>query len=425
MYDISNGYRFRFVCFLFSLFLAGPALAQTATINGYSTNETGAICEDLESVLKKYDAYYQQNARPANWATFEWHRLAPTLGTPPVYKGYRTGTLADGTPVGGNTTGNIYSRNFNKCSVPNPCFAKKGTTTEEKTLSTDVSSALFTQMMQAPSGQTFETCYNGCKATGTFSFGEGAAEIGYSVVTNNNKYTGYMCQTSATADVSSTTPTPEKLPTEGGSAEPHTCPAYQCPGQVNGVDVCMPCDRLHTKDETQNSTTSSQTSASGETTTNGSNSSSTSTTSCDATTGNCTTTTTTTTTNSDGSSSTKTSTDTESKDNYCQNNPWDTKQCGGDEGDECEESDLLKCMKPGEPGEAGDPQSATASVSYSSNQAINMPTGCPAPKTFTYFDRTYNIEFTQLCVAAEKARPFVLLLAAAFASIIVVLGLRK
>ena len=204
----------------------------------------------------------------------------------------------------------------------------------------------------------------------------------------------------------------------------------------------MPCDKLWSKSDSTSSTSSSSTSASGATSSDGSNTSSTSVTACDATTGTCTTKTTTTKTNADGSSSSSTSSDTQSKNQYCVKNPWDTKQCGGtvsggsgngdgtgengdEKGEECTDTDLLKCMKAGTVSDSPSVGSADATVNYVSNHSISLPTGCPAPKTFQYFGKTFSFDYDQLCIGAEAARPFVLLLAAAFASIIVVMGLRK
>lgn len=126
-------------------------------------------------------------------------------------------------------------------------------------------------------------------------------------------YSGAPGDGSGSGAPSSTSPT---TPPAGEENQPTTCPTGQCPGTVNGVNVCKPCSGTSTKkdkvEEKQNpdgtkekKETSSKTTCTGKT---------------------CTTESTTTTTNRDASgtvtgTSSTTTTSTEDKGDYCQRNP--------------------------------------------------------------------------------------------------------
>lgn len=188
----------------------------------------------------------------------------------------------------------------------------------------------------------------GCKVVGTVG-GCGRDSKGRTYCSvENGKFTGVSC-----------TPAPEEA---GGDqppeAPPATCPVGKCPGQVNGVDVCVPCHETadpppKEPDPPASSTppasqppaanppgsgpgspgctgncshTSTTTNPDGSTTTTTTNSSN----STNCTGSRCTTTTTTTTTtnrNPNGgitggpTTSTSTSTQDQSKDDYCKQNP--------------------------------------------------------------------------------------------------------
>lgn len=110
--------------------------------------------------------------------------------------------------------------------------------------------------------------------------------------------------------------TPSTTPPAGEESQPTVCPTGQCPGTINGVNVCKPCSGTSTKKDkveekqnpdgtTEKKETSSKTTCTGKT---------------------CTTESTTTTTNRDASgtvtgTSSTTTTSAEDKGDYCQRNP--------------------------------------------------------------------------------------------------------
>ncbi len=154
-------------------------------------------------------------------------------------------------------------------------------------------------------------CHNSCQVTGpsgnyadVYSSLNGkwtATIFGDSVGTRT--YTGSSCQ--ADSDTSS-------------EAKVTTCGKNQCPGQVNGVDVCVACTAISSDTGTDSGSTTQK--ADGSTVKTDSKS----TTTCEGSSCNTTTTTTNTTINPDGSTAgteTKTDTKTELKENFCKENP--------------------------------------------------------------------------------------------------------
>lgn len=110
--------------------------------------------------------------------------------------------------------------------------------------------------------------------------------------------------------------TPSTTPPAGEENQPTACPTGQCPGTINGVNVCKPCGGISTtKDKVEEKQNPDGTEEKNETSSK---------TTC---TGNtCTTESTTTTTNRDASgtvtgTSSTTTTSTEDKGDYCQRNP--------------------------------------------------------------------------------------------------------
>lgn len=457
MYERTGLYRFRFVCFLLGLFLAGPALA-AKLYSPYAfpkENYTDPIEAAQRDLCNYWGAamcgQYRLGLDPSD---------VVDTGVSISYKTYKvsTGTLMSYSAKVYVRTGQQCPSGYvenaqGTCEKQDQCSSKAGKEAGAGLMMFDVSQQYIDQWSVNylnTGNKTATSCHQGCVASGVQQMsgcnGSGADKKCFMVI-DKAKYSGAACQSEdKPADVP-----PAVAPDGAASApswsdsKPFTCDVGKCPGVVNGVQVCMKCDSLQTGSDSTNSTSSSSTNADGSGSSDGSNTSSTSTTTCDETTGKCTTTTTTTKTNADGSSSSSTSTDTESKGQYCVKNPWDTKQCGkgngsgsggdgtgdgeGDgegEGEKCEDTDLLKCMRAGDAsGDSSSVGSSSSTVNYTPSQSISLPTGCPAPKSFQYFGKTFHFDYDQLCIGAEKARPFVLLLAAAFASIIVVLGLRK
>ena len=115
-------------------------------------------------------------------------------------------------------------------------------------------------------------------------------------------------------------------PTDARSSAPAKCPAKQCPGQVNGATVCVPCESTTTADTKK--TTAPDPAASGASAPPAT-STTTKTTNCEG--GKCTTTTETTGTGV-GGTTTKTETAEQSEQSFCAENPK-SDQCADDEED--------------------------------------------------------------------------------------------
>lgn len=197
--------------------------------------------------------------------------------------------------------------NFSKpldqqCPEPDPCQKLSGKSIDGGELQIAVSSS------KSPFPESF--CHNGCNASGPANSyadfysslnGKWTATI-FGDRVGKRHYSGTSCD-ATTKDV------------VAGASK---CPKNQCPGQVNGVDVCVQCDSFSAG--TGNDAGSTTQKADGSTLTT----KSTSTTTCQG--DSCTTSTTTTnsTKNSDGSdggTETKTEDKTESKETFCKQNP--------------------------------------------------------------------------------------------------------
>ncbi|MFV0601760.1 MAG: hypothetical protein ACK5NE_08075 [Brachymonas sp.] len=341
MYDVSNGYRFRLVCLLLGLFLAGPSLA--ATLYSPYAFPAELYVDPVEAAQRDLCNYWS----PALCPKYRLGANPSDISNTGASISYKTYRVSDGLLMGYSAKVYIrtgkecpagYEEKNGQCVVPkNECEEKAGQEAGAGLMMFDVSQQYIDQWSidyLNTGKKTATSCHQGCVATGNQQMsgcnGSGADKKCFMVI-DKTKYSGASCKSeNKPAD------TPPATTPEGGASapswsdsKPFTCDVGKCPGVVNGAQVCMKCDQLSTGSDSSNSTSSSSTSASGATSSDGSNTSSTSTTTCDETTGKCTTTTTTTKTNSDGSSSSSTSTDTESKGQYCVKNPWDTKQCGG------------------------------------------------------------------------------------------------
>ncbi len=87
------------------LLICGQALASVPLANRYTAQGVGSF-SSLEAACSGVDAYFEANAKPSNWVSFQWHRGTEcALGW---YFGYRTGTLDDGRSVGGNFEPHVY-----------------------------------------------------------------------------------------------------------------------------------------------------------------------------------------------------------------------------------------------------------------------------------------------------------------------------
>lgn len=156
-------------------------------------------------------------------------------------------------------------------------------------------------VFQAGDGLTNTLCLAGCQATAFMA----AKHEGKNWVWGPIISTGSACQPSSAPG------TTEAVP---------KCSVGQCPGTLNGNQICVPCDE--TKQDTSSSAAESAASAASgaasgpaqTTTKNGSSS-----TTCKG--ESCTTTAQETVTNPDGSTGTKTTTTTQSKGDYCKENP--------------------------------------------------------------------------------------------------------
>lgn len=156
-------------------------------------------------------------------------------------------------------------------------------------------------VFEAGNGLTTSLCLAGCGATSFMA----AKHEGKNWVWGPIKSTGSQCAVTSAPDVSEASP---------------KCSVGQCPGTLNGNQICVPC--AETKEDTKASSSETAASAasgaapgSGQTTTNSGSSSTT----CAG--GTCTTTGTETVTNPDGSTETKTTSTTQSKGDYCKENP--------------------------------------------------------------------------------------------------------
>ena len=270
------------------------------------------------------------------------------------------------------------------------------------------------------SGGTRYICVNTCTVAAEPEFGWTGPD-GVAWARGAGKYTGATCNGS---DGSGDTPTsPDQSGSGSGDPKAPRCPKGQCPGTVNGVDVCVPCSEApntttQTRDNTGTTTGNSGSPGSTEVTTRRD-------TRCDGT--KCTTTTTTTTTTRDGSGNQtgtptqQTTTTTQSQDAYCTANPT-SQQCGGTgsqagsgsgDGDSEEEgacegsaAETAGCKSLGT-AQADPITNQTKGVSITPDSGWTQASGCPADEVLNLHGLTLTVPFTLLCAAADMARPIV------------------
>ncbi len=194
-----------------------------------------------------------------------------------------------------------------KCSDPDPCQDKAGESVQGEELRIGVTGP------KVPFPSDF--CYNTCQVVGPPGnyadvYGSLNGKWTASIFGDRLKtrlYTGASCK--ETSDTSVDKPPEAKIT---------TCKKTECPVQVNGVNVCVPCTSVSSDTGNDSGSTTEKTDGSKVTT------ESKSTTTCEGDKCTTTTTTTNTTTNSDGSdggTETKTDSKTESKETFCKENP--------------------------------------------------------------------------------------------------------
>jgi hypothetical protein len=239
------------------------------------------------------------------------------------------------------------------------------------------------------------------------------------------------------------TPAPGGNDTPTVQPPPVTCGTGKCPGTVNGLDVCMPCQSGTTESTTDEDKTADA--PTGGASAPGSSdpdyeppgsSSGTGTTKTTCTGTSCTTTTTTTKTGTDGNTQTVTSTKTEPKDDYCTRNPRSalciTSQFGGScdggftfEGDAIQgaiakEIHAQNCLlnRPNDESTLYDqeknktgnqttdlPGNDTVNVgsnSFDQSNALTAGPACIGNKSVTVMGTTVNLPFSGICPWLEN-----------------------
>lgn len=338
--------------------------------------------------------------------------------------------------------------------VKNECEGKKGTKYKDGNFGYEVKGKgsgdkVLTGVVASGNGKV-ATCVDGCSVSGGLAdvlcLHSGTDQEKCWVQAVGARYTGKTCTTSndSLGLPDTKTPDPEHpndptfeipgwitapKPTENGAMK---CPAGKCPGQINGVDVCVKCDKTGSVNkktsESDNTKTDPKTGSSDK-----KNKSEESTTLTRCANGVCETTTQTTKKNADGTTEQSKTTERTGQADYCARNPHDTANCGASSGEKEQGEDVCKnnpnrlgCLELGNMGDAQNQKlnQKDAQVSFEESP-IGMSTACPADKTFQIFGRTHTFRMDLLCNAADIARPFVLVMAAVLALLIVVQGLRK
>lgn len=337
---------------------------------------------------------------------------------------------------------------------PAECEAQKGKRYKEGNFGYEVKGKgsgdkVLTGVVASGNGKV-ATCVDGCTVSGGLAdvlcLYSGTDQEKCWVQAVGARFTGKTCTTSndSLGLPDTKTPDPEHpndpkfeipgwitapKPTENGAMK---CPAGKCPGQINGVDVCVKCDKTGSinkkTSESDNTKTDPKTGSSDK-----KNKSEESTTLTRCANGVCETTTQTTKKNADGTTEQSKTTERTGQADYCARNPHDKANCGaaspGDKeskGDACKDNpNRLGCLELGGIDGSGEKMNKKeASVDFEVN-SINMPNACPADKQIQILGKTHVIELRMLCDAADTARPFVLVMASVFALLIVVQGLRK
>lgn len=239
---------------------------------------------------------------------------------------YNTGPAscpAGSTLIGGQcscTAPQVQNQAGNGCETPNICNAmvglKAGSDTNEVNIGNVAGSVI-----GAATGKSRNFCHLGCVASGTVTGGLKEPSGAVVLFVENGTWTNSPCSTSAAPGAGTGGAEP------GQQQEPTLCSSKKkCSGQVNGVNICVPCSTFGEGGTTTSTTTASGTGTAtqpggggstipnGTTTTGG-----TTATTCTGT--KCTTTTTETKTNPDGTSTEVTQQKEHSLDEYCKANP--------------------------------------------------------------------------------------------------------
>lgn len=281
------------------------------------------------------DCYLMRKAAGPVWSTY-----------------YVTGALscpADSTLSGSQCTctpPKVQNAAGTGCETENLCAGFNGLVTPSTTNEARTSN-MTTAGMSAAIGQTRNHCVAGCVASGTVQAAFRANTGETTLIISDSKFNGSSCDITAA-------PGSGEGGTSVAQAEPTLCSkSGKCPGQVNGLDVCVPCAASGTSSSlnTVKLDTASPPagSASGTPGTSGTTTENkTEKTVCEG--SKCTTTSSSTKSNPDGTTSTAVVTADKPKSEFCKDNPRD-KSCldgGGSFGGSCEggftcEGDAVQC----------------------------------------------------------------------------------
>lgn len=267
--------------------------------------------------------------------------------------------------------------------TPPPCQAKKGQKQADSGGDYTVNE-VYDGSVTVKAFKTFCDGDNGCSIRGGIVrsryVSQGGLAVGntYEVIYTMEPlyYTGETC--SGTTDPIPPGPTSAPVPTGQPTPTPRpTLKPDECPGEVNGQPIVVKCTRVDTKEQESTKTETNSDGSKTETKTD-------KTTTCDG--SNCTTTTSTTQTQKDPNgnitgSTTKTDTTTETKNDFCKNNPKSA-QCSR-EGDFCKTNADLSICKEGKWSEiaCGSAPACTGDAVQCAQAANAFKTYCESKKT--------------------------------------------
>ena len=315
-----------------------------------------------------------------------------------------------------------------ECAPPDKCQPLGGMPTGFPSMDFNVG-PITTADLTGRMGKKGYGCFAGCQVQGTVS--GGGIFAGSGVVTmSDTSFLPSSCSEDSTGSGSTPSGTTATLP-----APPSKCSAGQCPGAVNGTEICVPCTVQSSTSSTSSSTTS--TTGSGTSTTSSTTSGTkTSVTTCDTSTGQCSTTTT---TQTSGGGSGQGGTTTEKKDSpigdFCKENPKasmckdaeDGKFSGACQGGFSCTGDAIQCaiakeqhqrdcqfwesesderalysQEKGKTGNvtADNPNNSTFSIgpgSFNTNDAIGSGSGCIQNRTVSVMGWSGLLPFASIC----------------------------
>lgn len=304
----------RLFILLFLFLFNSSAFADVQHKASWASNDLGSDCGTVQSTWLALNPHYFPVGKapvafnypyspPSGFSNFGvWFSPSPSVICV-IYVSQKWPSGAFLNPNGDAHTFNFYV----KVTERDPCQDKAGKSVEGEELRIGVTGP------KAPFPSDF--CFSSCQVVGPSGnyadvYGSLNGKWTASIFGDRLKtrlYTGASCK--ETSDTSVDKPPEAKIT---------TCKKTECPGQVNGVNVCVPCTSLSSDTGNDSGSTTEKTDGSKVTT------ESKSTTTCEGDKCTTTTTTTNTTTNSDGSeggTETKTDSKTESKETFCKENP--------------------------------------------------------------------------------------------------------